>query len=93
MEGHHLCLNFTIEDGKIISATPAFFGQPRRGDLRGPREGLKAIPEAEESAVDLFDLLDASQHKMALQKKQFKEIPQAVTKPEVGDPVGLPASR
>ena len=55
--------------------------------------GLKAIPEAEESAVELFDLLDAEQHKVALQKEQFKEIPQAVTKPDVALPSAWPRRR
>ncbi len=26
VEGHHLSLNFTLEDGKVIGSTPAFFG-------------------------------------------------------------------
>src|SRR5262249_5901586 len=26
VEGHHLSLNFTIEEGKVIASTPAFFG-------------------------------------------------------------------
>jgi hypothetical protein len=93
IEGHHLCLNFTLEDGKIISATPAFFGANPATVTRGDRVGLQAIPEAEAAAVELFDLLDAEQHKVALQKQQFKEIPETATKPELGEPVGLPASK
>ena len=93
VEGHHLCLNFTFEDGKIVSATPAFFGANPAVVTRGDHKGLKAIPESEESAIQLFSLLDAEQVKVALQKEQFKEIPQAVTKPEASAPVGLPAAK
>ena len=39
VEGHHLSLNFVLEDGKIVSATPAFFGSnPARGPP-GPAPG------------------------------------------------------
>ena len=37
IEGHHLSLNFALEDGKIVAATPAFFGS-NPGEVRqGPR--------------------------------------------------------
>jgi hypothetical protein len=26
LEGHHLCLNFSIKDGKVVSSTPEFYG-------------------------------------------------------------------
>jgi hypothetical protein len=93
VEGHHLSLNFTLEDGKIVSATPAIFGANPAIVTDGDRKGLKAIPESEESALQLFQALDAKQREVALQKDQFKEIPQAEAKPTYGDPVGLPASK
>jgi hypothetical protein len=92
VEGHHLSLNFTLENGKIISASPAIFGANPAVVTRGERLGLRAIPESE-VAVDLFELLDADQRKVALQKEQFKEIQQAVAKPDLAEPVGLPASK
>ena len=93
VEGHHLSLNFTLDNGKIVSATPAIFGANPAIVIDGPRKGVKAIPEAEESALQLFQSLDAKQREVALQKVQFNEIPQAVAKPEYGEPVGLPASK
>jgi hypothetical protein len=92
VEGHHLCLNFTLEDGKIISATPAIFGANPATVTRGERLGLRAIPESE-VAVELFEMLDADQRKVALQKDQFKEIQQETIKPDLGETVGLPASK
>src|SRR4051794_6458211 len=41
VEGHHLSLNFTLEDGKIVSATPAFFGSNPAEVRQGTREGLR----------------------------------------------------
>ncbi len=92
VEGHHLCLNYTLQDGKIVSATPAIFGANPATVTRGERLGLRAIPESE-VALELFELLDADQRKVALQKEQFKEIQQETVKPDVSDSVGLPAAK
>src|SRR5262249_10776536 len=81
VEGHHLCLNFTLEDGKIVSATPAFFGANPATVKAGDRKGLRAIADTEDNANELFNSLDEEQRKVALQKQQFKEIEQAVAKP------------
>ena len=93
VEGHHLCLNFTVEEGKIVSATPAFFGANPAIVKNGARKGERTLREAEEAAQQLFDSLDPEQRTVALQKAQFKEIPQAVTKPDVGAPVGLASAK
>ncbi len=41
VEGHHLSLNFLLEDGKIIAATPSFFGSNPAEVRQGPRQGLR----------------------------------------------------
>src|SRR5262249_54171239 len=48
VEGHHLSLNFTLDGGKVISATPAFFGANPATVMQGPRKGLRTLPEAED---------------------------------------------
>ncbi len=93
VEGHHLSLNFTIDRGKVLAATPAFFGANPAEVKAGDRKGLRALPEAEDFARDLFDSLDAEQKKVASQAKQFPEIEQHVAKPGVGEAVGLPAAK
>src|SRR5262249_13685666 len=77
----------------IVRPPPPSCAAPPGTSPAGDRQGRRAIPESEESALQLFESLDAEQQKVALQKVQFKEIPQAVTKPDVGEPVGLPASK
>ncbi len=58
IEGHHLSLNFTLEDGKIIAATPAFFGS-NPGEVRqGPRQGLQTLADRDERALRLVQALD-----------------------------------
>jgi hypothetical protein len=93
VEGHHLSLNFTLDGGKIVGATPAFFGANPAVVKAGDRKGLRTLPEAEETAQALFESLDPEQKKVAFQAKQFKEIEAGKPVPNVGDPVGLPAAK
>jgi hypothetical protein len=92
-EGHHLSLNFTIDGGKVISATPCFYGSNPAVVKGGAKKGLETLPESEEPFRALVALLDADQKKVAQQAKQFREIEEAVAKPGVGAAVGLPAAK
>jgi hypothetical protein len=93
IEGHHLSLNFTLEDGKVIGATPNFFGANPATLMEGDKKGQRTLPEAEDYAKELFASLDDDQGKAASQPKQFDEIEQGKPAAKVGDPVGLPASK
>jgi Protein of unknown function (DUF3500) len=66
VEGHHLSLNFTIENGSIVSASPAFFGS-NPGEVRqGPRQGLRTLADLEDRALRLLQALDSDQKKIAV---------------------------
>lgn len=66
IEGHHLSLNFTLEDGKITAATPAFFGA-NPGEIRqGPRQGVRTLADRDERALRLVQALDEGQRKKAV---------------------------
>jgi len=93
VEGHHLSLNFTIEDGNVVAATPAFFGANPATVMNGSREGVRTLPKAEDLAGALFRSLDKEQRAVAYQEKNFPEIQEATAGPHVGDPRGLPAAR
>jgi hypothetical protein len=94
VEGHHLSLNFAVDGGKIIAATPAFFGANPATVLQGPRKGTKTLMEADDLAKELFKTLDDNQKKIAYQEKDFSEIKSHTTlDPEVGEPKGLTASK
>src|SRR5437588_9177003 len=67
IEGHHLSLNYLIEDGKVAAATPAFFGANPATVRDGARQGLRAVPEVDDLARELFLSLDAEQRKSAEQ--------------------------
>lgn len=65
VEGHHLSLNFTVDGGKVVSTTPAFFGANPALVKGGPQKGLRTLPAAEDLARQLFLGLSEDQKKTA----------------------------
>jgi hypothetical protein len=63
VEGHHLSLNFVLEDGAIVAATPAFFGANPAEVREGPRRGLRTLGDIEDRALRLVQSLDDRQKK------------------------------
>src|SRR3972149_4612181 len=47
VEGHHLSLNFTIEDGRVVSASPAFLGANPAIVRGGAQDGMRVLAEEE----------------------------------------------
>jgi hypothetical protein len=66
VEGHHLSLNITLQDGKIISATPAFFGANPAEVLQGPRKGLRTLADIDDRALRLLQALEERQKRVAV---------------------------
>lgn len=70
VEGHHLSLNFVVQDGKLQAYTPAFFGANPgivRNDISGyPKPGTRTLAAEEQFAFDLLGSLTAEQRKVAL---------------------------
>jgi len=93
VEGHHLALNFLIDGGRVVSATPAFFGANPATVKAGPRKGLRTLPEAEDIARELFKSLDEDQKKAALQSKAHPEVQENKAAPSPGDPTGLAGAK
>jgi hypothetical protein len=90
VEGHHLSLNFAIEDAKIVAATPVFFGANPAEVRQGQRRGVRTLAEREDRALRLLQALDEKQRKSAIfAEKAPSEIraantPQPPTDPAVG---------
>jgi hypothetical protein len=59
-------LNFTLDDGRIVAATPAFFGANPAEVRQGPRAGLRTLADVEDRALRLYQALDERQKKEAL---------------------------
>jgi hypothetical protein len=69
-EGHHLCLNFVIEDDEILSATPFFFGvNPATVIKNGGTKhkvGTRLLAKQEDLAFKLITSFSAEQKKAAV---------------------------
>ncbi|HYF34754.1 MAG TPA: DUF3500 domain-containing protein [Prosthecobacter sp.] len=60
-EGHHMSLNFTIKDGQLLRATPAFMGS-NPGEVReGPLTGLRVLGKEEDLGRELVKSLTEAQ--------------------------------
>jgi hypothetical protein len=66
VEGHHVSLNFTLLEGKVIASTPAFLGANPAEVLQGPRKGLRALAPEEDLARQLVKSLDDRQRAQAV---------------------------
>ena len=93
VEGHHLSLNFTMDGTQVVASTPCFFGANPAEVRTGPDKGKRILPQAEDFARDLFKSLDADQKKVAHQGKSFGEPGQKTKTPNLGQAVGLAASK
>lgn len=92
-EGHHLCLNFTLQGKSVLSATPLFYGANPAMVQSGSRKGLRVLGKVEDLARQLMRSLDESQLETALGKGKPEEVKatQAATY-DARLPLGLPGS-
>jgi hypothetical protein len=65
-EGHHLSLNWTVADGKVISSSPQFLGSNPAHVKSGPEKGTRALAAEEDLARTFFAMLSDSQRADAL---------------------------
>lgn len=75
VDGHHLAANFTVQDGKLISASPFFLGLNPVTVKHGPRAGeRKTITECEDVARSLYLALTPEQQKVAHLEEHVPEV-------------------
>ncbi len=65
-EGHHLAMNFTIAEGKIVSGTPNFFASNPAEVRQGPRAGLRVLAREEDVARALVQSLEDGRRAKAI---------------------------
>lgn len=65
IEGHHLCLNYVLEDGKITAATPMVYGANPNEVMSGPHKGMRPLAPEEDLARQLYTSLDSDSRKKA----------------------------
>ena len=95
VEGHHLSLHYTLRGGRLIAASPTFFGANPHRVLEGPRKGLRALAGEEDLARALVKSLTPKQRRKALvaAKAPRDILTSADTRARLEDePPGLAAS-
>ncbi len=92
-EGHHLSVNYTLDRGEVISATPILFATNPAEVKSGDKKGLRVLPAIEDQARALIKSLSPEQDKLAKQAADFSEIKEGQPKAAVGDPVGVTADK
>lgn len=97
IEGHHLSLNFVVENGKIVSHTPAMFGANPAlvmSDVGvGPAKGTRVLAQEELLAFELLGALNDEQRQKAIIAEKAPADIRAAGQPQPPDapPEGLPA--
>jgi hypothetical protein len=93
LEGHHLCLNFTLEGEAVLSATPLFFGANPALVRDGPKKGARILAGMEDVARELAKSLDREQLGKALGEGPPAEVEGHQTEKYPGPyPTGIPAA-
>jgi hypothetical protein len=66
VEGHHVSLHFTVENGTLVAGAPTFFGSNPAEVREGPKKGLRILGAEEDTARALLMSLDATQRTKAI---------------------------
>jgi hypothetical protein len=74
IEGHHLALNYTLKEGRVVSATPFMFGSNPAEVRSGPRKGLRNLAEIEGPANQLILSLSDEQRKLAVVNETAPDV-------------------
>ena len=87
-EGHHVSLNYTLVQGRMIGPMPIFFGANPAQVRHGAQKGLRALKEEEDLGRELLHALDGEQKRVAIVSAQAP--PDIVTRnlPHVRNEVG-----
>lgn len=95
VEGHHISLNFTLVNGKVV-ASPNFFGANPAEVRQGPRKGLRVLHAEEDLGRELIVALTPEQKKVAIvSATAYKDILTEASRQASlkGQPSGLQASK
>jgi hypothetical protein len=93
VEGHHLSINYTLDNNEVVTSTPTFFGANPATIKDGPKKGERILPEAEDYAIGLYKSLTDDQRKIAHQDKNFGEPKAQSPKSGMGAPLGLASGK
>ncbi len=78
IEGHHLSLNFVMDNGRVISSTPSVFAAnpaQMKSAVAGVPQGLRVLAAEEQLAFELLSSLSEEQRgKAVISREPLREI-------------------
>jgi hypothetical protein len=91
VEGHHLSLNFTLEDGRVVSASPAFLGANPAIVRGGAQDGMRVLAEEEILGRELLlAFAEKDRARVIILSEAPRDIvTEASRRAEIGKPAGL----
>lgn len=89
VDGHHVALNFTLDQGNVTSLTPAFFGSNPAEVREGSKQGTRPLGQRFDLAGALAQSLTDEQKSKAKQSKNFSEVQGQTKAAKVGEPAGI----
>jgi hypothetical protein len=66
LDGHHMSLHFTVQDGKAVASSPTFFGTNPARVLDGPKKDLRVLAAEEDAGRALVLALTDAQRTTAM---------------------------
>lgn len=94
-EGHHISLNYTVVDGKVVSSTPEFFGANPGTIDSGPGRRIRVLGSEEDLARSILKACSPAQSKLAWISEDAPDDlrSRGTPQPDTGKPQGLPVSK
>jgi hypothetical protein len=91
LEGHHLSLNFSSQNNRIVSGTPGFLGSNPAIVLSGPEKGRQILKDETELGLALIQSLNDQQKKKAIISSEAPAdiITSNTRKAMINDPKGI----
>ena len=92
LEGHHLSLNFTLRDGKVVSTSPSFWGANPATVLDEPQKGMRVLKDEELMGRALLHSFDQL-HRVVIEAEAPPDIfTSNARRVDIGSPAGLSAA-
>lgn len=92
VEGHHLSLNFTLRDGRVVSSFPAFMGANPANVLSGPQRGMRVLADEELTGRALLHSF-AERGPVIIDAEAPRDVITAASRRvDIGAPAGVSAS-
>ncbi len=91
VEGHHLSLNFTLEDGRLISTSPSFLGANPAIVKGGSHDGMRVLAEEEVLGRELLrSFAEKERARVIILADAPRDIvTEASRRAEIGTPAGI----